>query len=494
MMGHHFILPSSAKVRRQDRFDLVRSDEYDVPFWDLLTAILRNESAPITDVASLIEALETIAVTLRGTASDVDFGLLRNFISRRVTEDSASFFDETWPGLVRLALEMPDLFPEGKLPSLTSPAGAAVAFSRKQIACLVVHQFLCSLPPHPWSTESFVDLKPWYSMSSNVHQGAVEAYLTALFTYFERIHESVYGQRSILDLGTDEWPITFAMQSMTDQDVERLQSIQATRVVLSKTRVEIVNLAESQTAPNLLGLPDGACVISANKCIGYGPSGTQEELNVGISPEVYPAVLLAPPLSDHQVLICRGAEAMVSIVGYGRDAKLGEVFRQPRSGACEQLSWRNRTMLFMDALELDVLPVEGNSLIPDIYPPSRMSRDMILKAYNGFRSGEYSHIITGLWGCRTFGGNRYIKCILQWCAAALAGVPLLKLILSTTEQHQFGQEFAQFIDKTRQNGMTVKQMVDALADLKDKIHDIGPSSGIFTFIADKEIKTASEYQ
>jgi poly(ADP-ribose) glycohydrolase len=492
-MEHQFILPSSAKVRRQDRFDLVHSDEYEVPFWDLLTAILRNESAPVTDAASLIEALGTIAVTLRGTAVDVDFGLLRNFISRRMTDESANFFDETWPVLVDLALEMPNLFPGGTLPSLLSPAGTDVAFSRKQIACLVVHQFLCSLPPHPWSTESFVDLRPWYSMSSTVHQGAVEAYLTALFTYFERIHESVDGQKSILDLGTDEWPITFTMQSLTDQDVERLQSKEASGAMLSKTRVEIVNLAESQTAPNLLGLPDGACVISANKCIGYGPSGTQEELNVGISPEAYPAVLLAPPLSDHQVLICRGAEAMVSIVGYGRDAKLGEIFRQPRMGAHEHLSWRGRTMLFIDALELDVLPVVGETLIPDIYPLSRMSRDMILKAYNGFRSGEYSHVITGLWGCGTFGGNRSVKCTLQWCAATLAGVPTLRFVLSTPEQHRFGEEFAQFVERIRQNGMTVKQMVDALADLKDKMHDIGPN-GIFAFIANKDVKRSFEFQ
>ncbi|KAJ0415513.1 hypothetical protein BJY00DRAFT_293517 [Aspergillus carlsbadensis] len=489
-MEHQFILPSSAKVRRQDRFDLIDSDEYEVPFWDLLTAILRNESAPTTDVASLIEVLETVAVTLRGTAADVDFGLLRDFISRHITKESWNFFDETWPVLVELALEMPNLFPEGKLPSLISHAGADVAFSRKQIACLVVHQFLCSLPPHPWSTESFVDLRPWYSLSSTVHQDAVEAYLTALFTYFERIHESVDGQKSILDLGKDEWPITFIMQSLTDQDVERLQSNEAKRTMLSKTRIEIVNLAESQTAPDLLGLPDGACVISANKCIGYGPSGTQEELHVGITPETYPAVLLAPPLSDHQVLICRGAEAMVSIVGYGRDAKLGEVFQQTSSSACEHFSWRTRTMLFMDALELDVLPVEGDSIIPDIYPPSRMSRDMILKAYNGFRSGEYSHVITGLWGCRTFGGNRYVKCILQWCAAALAGVPTLRFILSTPEQHRFGEEFAQFFESAQQNDMTVKQMVDTLANLRDRVHDIGPT-GIFAFIAEKGVREAS---
>jgi poly(ADP-ribose) glycohydrolase len=187
-----FILPSSPSVQRQDRFDLLESDEYEVPFWDLLTAILRSESAPIVDVPSLIEALETIAVTLRGTASDVNYGLLREFMTAD-ENDSRLFFTETWPILVDLALDLPSLFPEGSLSSLSSTTDGSVprvVFSRRQVACLVVHQFLCSLPAHPWHTESFVDLRPWYSLTSTVHRGAVHAYLSALFTYFDRIRLS----------------------------------------------------------------------------------------------------------------------------------------------------------------------------------------------------------------------------------------------------------------------------------------------------------------
>ncbi|KAL3465007.1 hypothetical protein BJX64DRAFT_253624 [Aspergillus heterothallicus] len=485
MAEQRFVLPSAAEVRRADRFGLVETDEYELPFWELLTAILRNESSPIVDASSLVNALEMIIVTLKGTASDVHFGLLRDFISRRMKQGLATnFFSGVWPVLVDLALEMPNLFPEGRLPSLSSPAGTEVAFSRKQVACLVVHQFMCSLPSHPWPTESFVDLSPWYSVSSTVHKGAVDAYLTALFTYFERISQSVKGSKSILDYGIDEWPITFTMREIADKDVYQLLS-DAKDVMLSTTRVEVINLPEPQTAPHVLGLPDGACVISANKCIGYGPSGTQEELNVGTTPEAYPAVLLAPPLADQQVLICRGAEAMVSIIGYGRSAKLAEVLECPEFRAQGHRSWKNRIMLFMDALELDVLPVEGDSLIPDIYPLHRLARDMILKAYSGFGSGEYSHIVTGLWGCGTFGGNRYIKCILQWCAAALAGIPELRFVLSTAEQHHFGEELARFVESSQPTSVSVKQMFDDLVSLKDVIHDIGPE-GIFQFLAEKE--------
>jgi poly(ADP-ribose) glycohydrolase len=248
--------------------------------------------------------------------------------------------------------------------------------------------------------------------------------------------------------------------------------------------VETIYLPQLQTAPPFLGLPDGACVVSANKCIGYGASGTQEELHVGTSPEAYPAVLLAPPLTDRQVLICRGAEAMVSIRGYGRDAQLHEIL--PVYGGSQ---WRHRTMLFMDALELDVLPVVGDSLLPDIHPPSRLSRDMVLKAYNGFSSSSsitdppYRYIVTGLWGCRTFGGNKHIKCTLQWCAAALAGVPVLKFVLAgTEEQRLFRDDLGQFVTKIQEtSNVTVRQIFEILLGLKK---DVEPE-GIFDYVIDQ---------
>lgn len=442
-----------------------------MPFWDLLKAILTSKSDPIQDIASFIEALETIALSLRWTMTNENHNALHEFLASHLQDEAKhdQYFTKTWPFLVDLALEMPTLFPDGTLPCLSlAPNGTGMTtatFSRRQVACLVVHQFLCSLPSHPWDTESFVDLRPWYSQSNTSHPGAVHAYLTALFTYFEYLQQSTEGHKPRIDLSADEWPITFTVRSIGNKEVDQILHIEASRAYLSSTSIEICHLEESHTAPTHLGLPQGACVISANKCFGYGPTGTQEELHVGISPEAYPAVLLVPPLSDDQVLICRGAEPMVSIRGYGRDVKLDQVLPSSNCSLEDFYRWKDRTMLFMDALEIGVLGAESNSLIPDVHPPTRISREMISKAFNAFCSdGEpYSHIVTGLWGCGAFGGNKYVKCLLQWCAASLAQVPVLKFVFSGSEQKEFAEEFDQFAKMMRRKGVTVSQVFEALA-------------------------------
>lgn len=489
-MANRFILPSSPVVRCQDRFDLLGSDEEEVPFWDLLTAILTSKSEPIRDVTSFIDALETIAISLRGSLQDGNHDTLRRFMTLYLKDEAQhdQFFARTWPFLVGLALAMPTLFPDGTLPCI-SPAGndtktMQASFSRRQIACLVVHQFLCSMPSHPWDTESFVDLRPWFSQSNTSHVGAVHAYLTALFTYFEHLQKPAERYKTRMDLSTDEWPIIFEIRSIGNNEADRLLEKDSSRTHLSSTSIEICHLPESQIVPAFLGLPRGGCVISANKCFGYGPTGTQEELHVGISPESYPAVLLARPLSDHQVLICQGAEPMVSIKGYGRDAKLDQVLPSSNLAPEDFCQWKNRTMLFMDALEMDIFGAESSFSIPDIDPPTRLSREMISKAYNAFCSDgkAYSHIVTGLWGCRTFGGNKYVKCLLQWCAASLAQVPVLKFVFAGSDQEAFAKEFTLFATRVRQAKVTVKQIFEALAAMKDCGYEVGAGS-VFDYMA-----------
>lgn len=489
-MANRFNLPSSPVIRCQDRFDLLGSDEDEVPFWDLLMAILTSESDPIRDITSLIEALETISISLRGTSRNENHNALREFMTSFLKDAGHHdwFFAKTWPFLVNLALETPKLFPDGTLPCF-SPADAGitkVTFSRRQIACLVVHQFLCSLPSQPWQTESFVDLRPWFSQSNTSHPGAVHAYLTALFTYFENLPQHIEGCASRIELSADEWPITFTIRSIQSLEVDQLLESKGSKAHVSATSIEICHLVEPHTGPAFLGVPQGACVISANKCFGYGPTGTQEELHVGISPESYPAVLLAPPLSDNQVLICRGAEPMVSIRGYGRDAQLDQILPFSGCDPRDLYRWKYRTMLFMDALEMDILGAESDFSIPDVHPPTRLSREMVLKAYNAFRSDDepYSHIVTGVWGCRTFGGNKYVKCLLQWFAASLAQVPVLKFVLAGSEQMKFAAEFNQITSRMKQQDVTVSQVFEAFAAMKDCGYEVRPDR-VFEYMADQ---------
>lgn len=92
------------------------------------------------------------------------------------------------------------MFPAGELPPPFTTAGrdgiSEIVLSRRQIAGLVIYQFLCSLPVQPRETESFADLRPWYSLSRSGHGGAINAYLTALFKYFDQLQQPDCGSKS----------------------------------------------------------------------------------------------------------------------------------------------------------------------------------------------------------------------------------------------------------------------------------------------------------
>lgn len=111
----------------------------------------------------------------------------------------------------------------------------------------------------------------------------------------------------------------------------------------------------------------------------------------------------ARPLQDEEVLVVRGAEAMVETEGYGRGAKV-------RAGLGErgEWAWRERTMPFMDALELDLVERdEKGPGIPDLLPGN--GEREVRKACTAFSSrapeNTCTAIYTGVWGCGTLAGT-----------------------------------------------------------------------------------------
>ncbi|KAI2670250.1 hypothetical protein CBS147355_9444 [Penicillium roqueforti] len=492
MSDQTFILPCSPSILRPDRFDFLSSEELEVPFWRILSCILAESLNTVADSSSLIDTLETISVVLRGEAAR-NYVFLQEFLDTYLatsTPGSSKFFTSTWPRLVDLVLELPSLFPSHSIPPLKSDGTSHIILSRRQVACLVVHQFLCSLPAHPWQTESFVDLSPWYSAGDAMHQGAVQAYLTALFTYFEAIAASE-PEGGIMHHSAEDWPIIFELIVMPDDQSHFLLS----NAPASLSRLAVVQLPNQSTDIESLGLPDGACVISANKSVGFGVTGTQEELHVGISPEAYPVTLLAPPLKDRQVLTCQGAEATVTTKGHGRRASLDEILHgRPIPSSAD---WRNRVMLFMDALELDLIDsghAHSGESIPDLIPAC-LYRELV-KAYTAFSSHcsryirkPYSFVTTGLWGCGAFGGNRQVKAIIQWYAASMANVPELRYVVAGSEQEGFGDELKQFVglvaEHTRSK-LEPQKLFDVLVRLGTEIQN-GKSAvlkpdGIFKYV------------
>merc|ERR1719154_883933 len=145
----------------------------------------------------------------------------------------------------------------------------------------------------------------------------------------------------------------------------------------------------------------------ANEHVGFGTTGTQEELILGTSPEFCVIVLFNEVLEDNEALLMTGARRYGEYSGYGRSA----VF----TGACHQTwDWRQRRIVAIDALQ------HPHKQLSDVV----MMRELG-KAWTGFRSVSGRSVSTGHWGCGAFGGDQNIKCLVQVMAASLAGVTKL---------------------------------------------------------------------
>lgn len=461
----YYVLPSSPTVKVLDRFSLLDpspqiTDEAEdlsdptTPFWPLLRHLLTTPELKPTTFRALTSLLDTISVTLRDTAHLAgDYALLREAIAARfqrhtqphpgqldhapeVRDDDPGgerrFFAAIWPRLVELALEMPVLFPSARLPILGRGGTMEVALSRRQVGCLVVHMFLRTLLAPGWKeeTEGLHDFGVWYGSEGQRQVGAVRAYLGGVMAYFEEV---VCGDRGgVVD---DEWVVKYMLRSLEEEKFKGL--LKKPGCLLGDVQVEVVERFD--LSPASLGVPGGAAVVSANKYIGFGQSATQEEVHVGSSPEACPAVLLTPPLGDDEVLIVRGAQAMVNIAGQRRDIRV-EQMPVPDDG---MTAWQDRTMLFMDALELDI--AESGDRLPDLLP-GNLCRE-IRKAYTAFETDGIEEIRTGLWGCGAFCGDPGIKMLILWLAASIVGVRLV--VLSDTAGRSFVEDFRAVMKKAR---------------------------------------------
>ncbi|KAI0535454.1 poly glycohydrolase-domain-containing protein [Xylaria digitata] len=365
-----------------------------VPFWNVLTTLLRS---PIETPTQLAELLDTIAVTTRGSSGPAgDYRFLKSFISNY----QPAFFDAYWPLIVQLALELPYHFPSGSLQILSAESSlSTLKLRRRQVVCLIVHQFLCTLSAPVWR-EEFFDFSIWYA-SGQRHEQACRIYLTCFFTYLEAFLPTS-------KKWDDDWCITYTLVNAESDST----ALGPSPVLLNS--IGIVVAESYQTCPVQLGLPSGAAVVSANRYIGFGQSATQEEVHVGSSPETCPAVLVTPPLERNQVLVVRGAEAVFNITGQRRDIKA------TAQDVGLSVDWRQCTMLFMDALELDAADDEND--LPDLIPQN-LTRE-VNKAAIAFSSGAYEVICSPLWGCGAFGGDPFVKVALLWCAASIANTPL----------------------------------------------------------------------
>lgn len=351
---------------------------------------------------------------------------------------------------------MPRLFPTHQLPVLEEGKVSRVEWTREQVACLVAHQFLGTMQAPEWQ-EGFQNFDIWFQ-GEQVHARAPGIYLTAVVEYFRGW--SVEDGR----LGGSEWMVSYELVPRAGRSSEEHSLGDVDLGVVGRDtpmgEISMEPMREETSEAAFLGTNGDAVVIAANRFIGFGRSATQEEVFVGTTPEACPAVLVTPPLLDHQVLVVRGCEATVKTVGQKREIKLAGVHGvHADDPEAYTRTWRDRTMLFMDALELDAYD-DGQYADIELANLEREFR----KAMIAFGSGRYHRVHTSLWGCGAFGGDPGVKMIILWLAASFQGTALI--ITYEAERSEFAHNMLALIERVQTHSIRASKVFELLRTAK----------------------------
>jgi len=298
--------------------------------------------------------------------------------------------------LCDLALKLPELFPDGHLLCLEKNKDQTVQFSRLEVACLVSHMLFCTILPNKelgdthWGhfTGARAPTGPltfifWLTLET----GPTQIYLQSLLLYFQdvmrmdkdKLQEKVSFRRLVTDTKSRSWdPVS-------------------SEAVLTNVELHL---------DGRIGDVEQVEVDFANQHVGFGTTGTQEELMLGPSPEFCIIVLFNEILDPNEAILMTGGRRYGDHSGYGRGSKFTGPFAASRD-------WNKRTIIAIDAI------AHPRDQLGDV----TMNRE-ICKAWTGFNSVSGQRVGTGHWGCGAFGGDQNIKCLVQVIAASLAGVSL----------------------------------------------------------------------
>ena len=381
-MSHRTYLPCHPSLTIPDPLSIVEEEwaSPEVCQWKFVTTLLLRHPQPWKNWDTLEDVLTTLQNGFSGC------GMLRAVLCSK-GKSVDSFLRQTLPPMITLALRMPELFPSGEIPVLSPGSEATVSFSREEIACLLVHMFLCTIQPATWN-KYWVNFHIWYDSQSP----PVEAYLLSLLAYFEQLDMA----------GMPPFPqhkVSFCRCVLLESPNWHVSSVTLPQIKLS-TSIDSESCLE---------------VSFANKDIGFGTSGTQEECKMAQNPEACVAMLLCPTLQENEALVIRGTQKVCEFEGIGREVR----FR--RLCPVNSSVWVARTIIAIDASELDG---ELDSKCPIAELSEEVLKRDVDKAYCGFscavkhlhtkfNAPTQIYISTGHWGCGAFGGHMEPKALIQ---------------------------------------------------------------------------------
>jgi len=303
--------------------------------------------------------------------------------------------------MVEIALNLQNIVTHA-VPLLKRQQSYSITMSQYQAACLLIHAFFCTFPRRntvqrasEYANYPSIHFNLLYSgPKSRINRIKIEK-LKCLVHYFNRVIANP-------PTGT----ITFQRQCITDLPAwDKCDNITFTKLhVTAKGTIE----------------DDGHGMIQAdfaNKFLGGGVLNegcVQEEIRFLICPELILTRLFTEVLDANECLIITGAERYSSYTGYADSfAWSGDYID---STICD--GWgRKQTQIF--AIDALVFNDYASQFKPGVL---RRELNKLYAAFSTNLTGASGNmaVATGNWGCGAFGGDCYLKALLQLMAAALS--------------------------------------------------------------------------
>ncbi|KAL7744062.1 hypothetical protein ACLKA6_001286 [Drosophila palustris] len=412
--------------------------------WSMIErALLR----PISNSKQLQAAILSYNSTYKGQWG---FGALHQLFDEELDEsESRVFFEDLLPRVTRLALRLPELI-QAPIPLLKQNHTCALTLSQEQISCLLANAMLCTFPRRntlkrksEYSSFPDINFNRLYQSSGP----AVLEKLKCIFHYFRRV-------------------------CPTERDASNVPPGCVTFVRLSGKPEDQVNWHLSGAA--LSGIPihvnaggtiedQGMGLLQvdfANMYLGGGVLGhgcVQEEIRFVICPELLVSKLFTECLSPTEALLMVGCERYSNYTGYA-GSFVWEGNHEDHTPY--DSSRRRRTAIVaIDALSF------GKTSKAQQYREDLMLRELN-KASIGFKhllSTPAPGVATGNWGCGAFGGDPYLKAIIQIMVCAHHGRPLAYFTFGNC---QLRDDLHELWKLFRAHGTTVQQMWSVLRRFK----------------------------